>query len=214
MTLPDSPSARSHGSCGPAPQAYSGQLTHGTPPPSRLDSSHIPPGHPASLSYCPPLAVQLPHHSDRAPCTQRKRSPESPRHLGRHYTSPARHIPASLSRARRGHVTLGSTAHAPQTKTNCGRARAAPSRHATLGHVSGTTARRYPGFRRQQEPRSTCRRADHPHHVTRQAPRGLRQPKPLKRGHPTRRASTGGGGSTPNPPCCSPFGDANGVRNP
>ena len=60
----------------------------------------------------------------------------------------------------------------------------------------------------------SARRPPGPHHVTRQAPRGLRLPKPLKRGHPTRRASTGGGGSTPNPPCCSPFGDANGVRNP
>ncbi len=69
-------------------------------------SRHDPPGLPASLSHWPPLAVQLPHHSDRAPCSQRKRMPKP-----------------------RGHVTLSTTALAPQTKGNCGRAKP----QATLG---------------------------------------------------------------------------------
>ncbi len=37
--------------------SYPGHLTYGTFLPSCPDSSHIPPGHPASLSHCPPLAA-------------------------------------------------------------------------------------------------------------------------------------------------------------
>ena len=174
MTLPDSPSARSHGSCGPAPQAYSGQLTHGTPPPSCLGSSHIPaPGHSTSLSYLPLStprgAAASPQRPGALYPAQAESSITTPLGPPLHITGAAHTgliLPGPTAAGRRGHVTLGSTAHAPQTKTNCGRARAAPSRHATLGHVSGTTARRYLGFRRQQEPRSTCRRADHPGRTT------------------------------------------------
>jgi hypothetical protein len=49
-----------------------------------------------------------------------------------------------------------------------------------------------------------------------QAPHGQRHPKPLERGHPTRRSSAGREG-LPKPPRCSPlspFGDANGNRDP
>jgi hypothetical protein len=45
----------------------------------------------------------------------------------------------------------------PQTKGNCGRARAAPSRLATLGHVSGTTARCSPGGAGSSRNSSTAR---------------------------------------------------------
>ena len=38
-----------------------------------------------------------------------------------------------------------SAAHTPQPRANCGRARAAPSRHATSGHVSGKPSQTLPG---------------------------------------------------------------------
>ncbi len=134
--------------------------------------------------------MQLPQHSDRAPCYQRMRTPK-----------PCGHVTQAPRRARL------------KAKGNCGRARAAPSRHATIGHVSGTTARRSLGFRRQQEPRRTCWQAAHLH-VTRQAPWGLRQHKPLKRGHPTRRASTGGGGLPQTHPAALRSGMQMGFETP
>ncbi len=208
MTLSDSPLARFHGSCGPTPQAYSGQLTHGTPLPSCLDSSHIPPGHPTSLSRCPPLAVQLPHHSDRAPCTQRKRIPQPARHMGRHYTSPARYIPASLSRARRGHVTLGSTAHGPPNQRQLWTCQGCTKPPATLGARQWQHSQMLPGgagASRNHAATSTR----HGKHLG-----VFASPSPSSKGTQRNEPAQVGGWSTPNPPCCSPFGDANGVRNP
>jgi hypothetical protein len=72
-----------------------------------------------------------------------------------------------------------------------------PGLHQAAMQVRGTSVAPQPdapwGSGARQEPRSTRQHADYLH-VTRQAPQGLRLPKPLKRGHPTRRASTGGGG--------------------
>jgi hypothetical protein len=110
VTLPDSPWTRSHGSRGPAPLSYHGRLSYGTLLPSCPDSSHIPPGLPALRSHYPPLAVQLPHHSDRAPCSQRKRMPKP-----------------------RGHVTLSTTALAPQTKRQLWTCQSCTKPPATLG---------------------------------------------------------------------------------
>jgi hypothetical protein len=72
---PDSHRARARGSRGPAPLSYPGTLPTAPFLPPRTHSPRVPPGLPASLSHCPPLAVQRPQHSDRAPCNQRTRTP-------------------------------------------------------------------------------------------------------------------------------------------
>jgi hypothetical protein len=175
----------------PRPTILPGHLAYGALRPPRTHSPRVPPGLPASLSHCPPLAVQRPQHSDRVPCYQRMRTPPTLRS--------------------RDQITA---AHAPQNQNQLWTCQGCTKPPCNLGARPWHHSQMLPGVQAPTGTRRSCRRADHLHHVTREAPRGLRQPKPLERGHPTRRASTGGGGSTPNPPCCSPFGDANGVRNP
>ncbi len=46
-----------------------------------MHSPRVPPGLPASLSRCPPLAVQRPQHGDRVPCNQRTRTPPTCGHV-------------------------------------------------------------------------------------------------------------------------------------
>jgi len=50
-----------------------GHLAYGAFLPPRTHFSRVPPGLPASLSRCPPLAVQRPQHSDRASYTSARR---------------------------------------------------------------------------------------------------------------------------------------------
>ncbi len=200
VTLPDSPWTRSHGSRGLAPLAYHGHLFHGTLLPSCPDSSYIPLGLPASLSHCPPLAVQLPHHSDRAPCSQRKRMPKPRGHVSRDVTLitavlaplnleaivdlPGLHQAVATRGARQWHH--GQTLPRVLAPTGTTEDMACTPHPRAAASTSGSSPAQAPQAR---------------------APIATQRDEPAVAQHRW-------GGSTPNPPCCSPFGDANGVRNP
>ena len=175
--------------------------------PTRAPHLRRPPATTHALSMCPawspriaepltPLAVQWPQHSVRAPCYQRMRTPPTLRS--------------------RDQISAAHTPH--QTKTNCGRARAAPSRHATLGHVSGNTARRCPGSRRQTgtAENESARRPPAPRDAA--STSGSSPAQAPQARAPNATSQHRWGGSTPKlgpkSPRCSPFGDANGVQTP
>jgi hypothetical protein len=131
---------------------------------------------------------------------------------------PARHIPGTLHRTRRGHVSLGPTADTrPKPNTDCGRARAASKPHAmpctlrarqrlssqTLSRPDsgGAGASRLnmdlggPG-------RLAAKSQRHGKHLG-----VFASPSPSSKGTQHDQPAQVGGGSTPNQPCCSPFGD-------